>query len=63
MASSINPHAVVQELQLEEDAEKFRMPFSMSISGIRHIQRSAFHWIFTIDCLDRVKFEEMHLDE
>lgn len=31
MASSINPHAVVQEVHLERDAEKFRQPFSMSI--------------------------------
>ena len=31
MALSINPHAVVQEVHLEPDAEKFRQPFSMSI--------------------------------
>ena len=33
MALSINPHAVVQEVHLEPDAEKFRLPCSMSVSG------------------------------
>lgn len=33
MASSINPHSVVQEIQLEPDAYKMTVPFAMSISG------------------------------
>ena len=39
MALSINPHAVVQEVHLEPDAEKFRQPFSMSIRYGQDIQR------------------------
>jgi hypothetical protein len=31
--SSINPFAVVQKVELEVNAEYFRIPFSMSISG------------------------------
>jgi hypothetical protein len=33
MAHSINPHSVVQKIDLEEGAEKFRVPFALSISG------------------------------
>ena len=46
MALSINPHAVVQEVHLEADAEKCRSPFSMSngfpkasVSALIRLQR------------------------
>jgi hypothetical protein len=45
MASSINPLAVVQQIELEEDAEKFRIPFSMSISGT-HLSNQFFEFFF-----------------
>ena len=31
--SPINPHAVVQKISLDSGAEKFRVPFALSISG------------------------------
>ena len=33
MAHSINPHAVVQKITLDDGADKFRVPFALSISG------------------------------
>ena len=33
MAHSINPHAVVQKITLDAGADKFRVPFALSISG------------------------------
>ena len=32
-SAPINPHAVVQKVWLEPDAEKFKMPCAISISG------------------------------
>jgi hypothetical protein len=39
----INPHAIIQKLWLEPNAEKFRTPFAMSVSGKgRHLWEQNF---------------------